>query len=103
MKSFGSIIATKKRSALKRFPAKKSNIDEKTVLFLAERLILRQYGVRGRENIIPKSFKEKRLSVFCRSSLWMNELWMNRDTFASDMNTELGGDFVSDIKIAEMF
>lgn len=79
------------------------DVDEKTILFLAERIITSQYGIRGRENIIPKAFKEKKLYFLCRSSLWMNELWVNRDVILMKMNGELGSDLISDIKTTEMF
>jgi hypothetical protein len=101
MKKIGDIFASTKKK--RKIGAVMKGIDEKTVLFLAERIILSQYGVRGRENIIPKAFKEKKLFFLCRSSLWMNELWVNRDIITKKMNQELGKDIVSDIKTTEMF
>jgi hypothetical protein len=101
MKKIGDIFSSiqKKR---KTGPVS-GDIDEKTMLFLAERIITSQYGIRGRENIIPKSFKEKKLSFSCRSSLWMNELWMNKDVIIGKMNHELGDSLISDIRVTEMF
>ncbi len=101
MKSIGDIVASTRKKEEKKHISKE--IDEKTVLFVAERIILSQYGVRGRENIIPKSFRERKISFLCRSSLWMNELWMNRDIFLEKMNNELGDGCVADMKISEMF
>ena len=101
MKSIGDIVASTRKKEEKKHISKE--IDEKTVLFVAESIILSQYGVRGRENIIPKSFRERKISFLCRSSLWMNELWMNRDIFLEKMNNELGDGCVADMKISEMF
>ena len=101
MKSIGDIVASTRKKEEKKHISKE--IDEKTVLFVAERIILSQYGVRARENIIPKSFRERKISFLCRSSLWMNELWMNRDIFLEKMNNELGDGCVADMKISEMF
>lgn len=101
MKKIGDIFASAQKK--RKIGSVAKGIDEKTVIFLAERIILSQYGVRGRENIIPKAFKEKKLSFLCRSSLWMNELWMNRDIIVKKMNQELGEGFIVDIKVMEMF
>lgn len=101
MKKIGDIFAsTKKKNGIKVIA---KGIDEKTVLFLAERIILSQYGIRGRENIIPKAFKGKKLFFLCRSSLWMNEVWINRDLVVKKMNQELGNEFITDIKVTGMF
>jgi len=101
MKKIGDIFASAEKKRKMRSVIK--GIDEKTILFLAEKIVLSQYGVRGRENIIPKAFKEKKLYFLCRSSLWMNELWINRDVIIRKMNQELGDGFISDIKTTEMF
>jgi hypothetical protein len=101
MKKIGDIFASAQKK--RKIGSVVKGIDEKTVIFLAERIILSQYGVRGRENIIPKAFKEKKLFFLCRSSLWMNELFMNRDLIVKKMNQELGEGFIVDIKVTEMF
>lgn len=101
MKKLGDIFAATQKK--RKIGSLSKGIDEKTVLFLAEKIILSQYGIRGRENIIPKAFKEKKLYFLCRSSLWMNELWMNRDIIIKKMDQELGDGSISDIKVTEMF
>lgn len=101
MKKIGDIFALSQKK--RRIGLISDKIDEKTILFLTEKVILSQYGVRGRENIIPKAFKERKIYFLCRSSLWMNELWMNRELIVEKMNQELGDGFVVDIKVTEMF
>lgn len=101
MKKIGDIFALSQKK--RRIGSISDKIDEKTILFLTEKVILSQYGVRGRENIIPKAFKERKIYFLCRSSLWMNELWMNRELIVEKMNQELGDGFVVDIKVTEMF
>lgn len=101
MKKIGDIFALSQKK--RKIGSISDKIDEKTILFLTEKVILSQYGVRGRENIIPKAFKERKIYFLCRSSLWMNELWMNRELIVEKMNQELGDGFVVDIKVTEMF
>ncbi|MBP9751806.1 MAG: DUF721 domain-containing protein [Candidatus Moranbacteria bacterium] len=101
MKKIGDIFASIQKK--RKIGSISDKIDEKTVLFLIEKIILSQYGIRGRENIIPKSFKEKNIYILCRSSLWMNELWMNKDVIIRKLNQELGDGSVSDIRLTEMF
>ena len=49
-------------------------IDEKTIFHIARKAIVR--GIRGarRENIIPVLYKEKKLFLAPRSSLWASEI-----------------------------
>ena len=101
MRKIGDIFTSSQKK--RKIGSNPDKIDEKTVLFLTEKVILSQYGIRGRENIIPKAFKEKKVYFLCRSSLWMNELWMNRDLIVKKMNQELGDGYIVDIKVTEMF
>lgn len=80
----------------------KMNIDEKTIFFLAEKVILSQYGMRGRENISPKFWKEGKLFLFSQNSLWAGEVWTNRESIRAKINKEIGEEIVSEIKVSEI-
>ena len=77
---------------------RKNEIDDKTLFFLAEKAISAFYGTRGRENVIPRYFRDGKLHLACHSPLWANELWMTRDTFRERLNREIGRDLVEEIK-----
>lgn len=78
------------------------NIDEKTIFFLAEKVLLSQYGMRGRENISPKFWKEGKLFLFSQNSLWAGEVWTNRESIRAKINKEIGEEIVSEIKVSEI-
>ncbi len=74
-------------------------LDEKTVFYIAKKILTEEYGLRGGENIIPTLYKEKKLFLSSRSSLWGNEIWLERDRLKEKINTLLGSPAVSEIKI----
>lgn len=77
------------------------NIDEKTIFFLAGKVISSLYGMKGRENIQPVFFREKKLFFTVSSSLWANELWLERDHIREKINEEIGQDEIREIKVSE--
>lgn len=74
-------------------------LDEKTVFYIAKKVLVEEYGLRGGENIIPTLYKEKKLFLSARSSLWGNEIWLERDRLREKMNILLGGEAIREIKI----
>ncbi len=99
MKQIGDVM---KRAQVKKPGAvgdiRKNEIDDKTLFFLAEKVISAFYGTRGRENVIPRYFRDGKLYLACHSPLWANELWMTRDTLCERLNREIGHDLVKEIK-----
>lgn len=75
--------------------------DEKTVFYLAEKVIGELYGARGRKNISPRYWKKGKLFLSCQNSLWVNELWISKDELRERINLELGYEGVFEIKAAE--
>ncbi len=75
------------------------NLDEKTIFFIAKKVLVAEYGIRGGENIIPVLYKEKKLFLSSRSSLWGNEIWLERQGLKDKMNSLLGGEAIVEIKI----
>jgi hypothetical protein len=99
MKRIGEMMTLRDEDVTRR--RKKVEADEKTVFFLAERVVAELYGVRGRENISPRFWKVGKLFLSCANPLWANELWVNRDVFRGKINQELGYEGVSDIRTSE--
>lgn len=75
--------------------------DEKTVFFLTEKIVGDLYGVRGRENISPRYWKNGILFCSCKSPLWANELWITREALRDRINRELGYEGVKEIKTSD--
>ena len=90
-------LLPKKRYA----PEKKTAapLDEQTVFYIAKKVIAEEYGFRGGENIIPTLYKEKKLYLSSRSSLWGNEIWLERERLVGRMNALLGDMAIIEIKI----
>ena len=93
MKNLKALIGSK------GFTLKK--IDDKTVFFVCKKVLIEEYGIRGGENIIPVLFKEKKLFLSPRSSLWGNEAYLQRKRLCERINTLLGGPIVEEIKLAQ--
>lgn len=80
----------------------RKDIDEKTIFFLAEKVISSQYGTRGRENISPKFWKDGKLFFLSQNSLWAGEVWVNRESIRAKINAEIGNEMVLEIKVSEI-
>lgn len=100
MKAIGDVMKRVRTKKVSDTPqdVRKLDIDDKTLFFLAEKVISSLYGTRGRENVIPRYFHEGKLHFSCHSPLWANELWMTRDTLRERLNREIGHDLVKEIK-----
>lgn len=77
------------------------SVDEKTVFFVCKKVLIEEYGMQGGENIIPSFYKEKKLFLSPRSSLWSSEIWLGRDRLRNRINITLGCEAVLEIKIAQ--
>lgn len=84
---------------VKRPPSQE--IDEKTIFHIAKQVLVEEYGARGGENIIPSFYKDKKLFLAPRSSLWGSEIYLMREHIASRINTILGSEEVKEIKISQ--
>lgn len=76
-------------------------LDEKTIFHICRKVLLEEYGVRGSENIIPALYKEKRLFLSPRSSLWGNEISLEREAIRNKMNMIIGSEAVEGIMISK--
>lgn len=102
MKSLANFLASKYRQD--SAPRKKTSraVDEKTVLFLATKIIEEEYGKRGVASVVPRSFDGGRLFLSCKSSLWVEEM----AAFRMDLLRRLadqGADAVVDMKASNQY
>jgi len=86
---------------LSSFREKSVLIDEKTIFYVCRKILIEEYGTRGGENIIPTFFKDKKLFLTPHSSLWGNEVWLQRKSLAERMNEALGSDVIAEIKLTQ--
>ncbi len=76
-------------------------LDEKTIFHICRKVLLEEYGVRGSENIIPSLYKDKRLFLSPRSSLWGNEISLEREALRNKMNAVIGSEAVDGIVVSK--
>ncbi len=81
-------------------PKELKEIDEKTIFSVFNKVIHAEYGMRGEENIEPRFYKEKKLFVGFRSSLWASEIWLNRRNLTEKTNSMLGLEAIREIKVS---
>ena len=84
-----------KRQVVAKVPV----LDEKTIFYIAKKVLVEEYGLRGGENIIPSLYQEKKLFLSSRSSLWGNEVWLEKERLRDKMNTWLGTEGILEIKV----
>lgn len=82
-------------------PGKSLVIDEKTIFYICKKILIEEYGSKGGENIIPTFYKERKLFLTPRSSLWANEVWLQRENLVARINEALGSDAISEIKVTQ--
>ncbi len=78
-----------------------TTVDEKTLFYICKKVLVEEYGIRGGENIIPVFYKEKQLFLSPKSSLWGNEVWLQRESLKRKINALIGAEAVVAIKISQ--
>lgn len=81
-------------------PRELKEIDEKTIFSVFNTIVYGEYGMRGQENIDPRFYKEKKLFLGFRSSLWASEIWLNRKNLIEKTNSMLGLEVIREIKVS---
>lgn len=93
-------MRTLKELLPKKQHAASRHIDEKTILHIAKRVVTEEYGVRGGENIIPVLYRDKKLFLSPRSSLWASEILLQRVRLCQRINETLGVEEVHEVKVS---
>jgi predicted nucleic acid-binding Zn ribbon protein len=104
MKKIGNLLMQTYQARAERQQQPKTPVlDDRTVFYLFKKLVAQEYGSRGEHNIEARFYKNKKLFVAAKSSLWMSELQLNRQHFVDALNREFGTDAVREIKVESGF
>ena len=77
---------------------RKTVLDEKTIFHVVQKVINEEYGIRGKTNLKPDFYKNGKLFIQSESSVWKNELWINRTEIIFKLNKYLGSEEIKEIK-----
>ena len=94
MKRIGQII---QRTETK--PVARTVWDEKSIHYAFQRVVRDEYGAQGIKNLKPDYWNGKELFVKAESATFGAELRLNVEHIRSRLNRELGGQYVTGIKI----
>lgn len=98
MKKIGSLLMQTYQERVSRVI-----LDDQTVFYIFRKMVAQEYGVRGGQYIEARYYKNKKLFVAAKNSLWMSELQLSRQHFIDAINKEIGSDAVNEIKIESSF
>lgn len=87
--------------AQKNKPQRKKELDEKTIFFVFLKVVQELYGSRGEESLRPLRVNEKKIYIRPESSLWANEIFLQKATLLRNTNLLLEGDYLEDIVITQ--
>lgn len=88
--------------AQKRHLKKQKELDEKTVFFVFLKVVQSFYGTRGeKKSVRPVHFYQKKLYLKPESSLWANEVFLQREKLIRETNNLLEGDYIEDIILTQ--
>lgn len=74
-------------------------MDEKSIFYLFQKIIKEEYGNQGFQKLKPVFLKNGKLFIESQSSVWANEIYLNRENFVQKMNQEIGEREIFEIKI----
>lgn len=94
MKKIGIFISNKIQGKQKKIA-----LSDKEVFYVFERIIKQEYGNQGIKNLKPNFFKNGKVFVRSESSVFANELLLNKNEIIKKLNQEIGSEEISDIKI----
>lgn len=105
MKALGSLLMKTYQDRAQQIEQAPKTIvvDDQSVFYVFKKIISQEYGARGEQNIEARYYKDKKLFVASKSSLWMSELQLNRKHFTDKMNEELGIEAILEIKVESIF
>ncbi|KKQ53298.1 MAG: hypothetical protein US70_C0004G0015 [Parcubacteria group bacterium GW2011_GWD2_38_11] len=94
MKTLGSFINKKTLS-------RGVVIDQQSVFYVFQIVIKDEYGRQGLENIVPISFRDRKIFLKTGSSFWENEILLKRKQIVAKINKEIGGEEIMDVVISQ--
>lgn len=102
MKSLAKFLTSKYRQDAAPRKGKIKAVDEKTIFFLAAKILEEEYGKKGVASIVPRYFDGSKLFLSCKSSLWVEEMKNFREDFLRRLE-DAGVDTVKDIKVSHEY
>ncbi len=78
---------------------KGANLDEKSLYYFFNKIIEREYGNKGLANLRADFLKNGKLFIKAKSSVWANDLWLNKGEIVEKINKEIGSKEIREIKI----
>lgn len=75
------------------------NLDEKSLYYFFNKIIEREYGNKGLANLKADFLKNGKLFIKAKSSVWANDLWLNKREIVEKINKEIGSNEIREIKI----
>lgn len=108
MKKIGNLLiaayqARAEQQASEPSAPKKITLDDQSIFYVFKKMIAKEYGARGEQSIEARYYKNKKLFVAAKSSMWMSELQLNRQYFVDKINVEFGTEAVVEIKVESSF
>jgi chromosome condensin MukBEF MukE localization factor len=97
MRNIGDLFKEKKKLALK----KEVVLDDKTIFFVFKKAFKELYGSLGEENIETVRVYERKLYIKPKSSLWANEVLLQKDRLVQKTNEILEGEYLVDIVLTQ--
>ena len=92
MKKIGLIISDRKPKVIQKW-------DAKSIFFVLQKVLKEEFGNQGVARFASDHWTGSTLCIKSDSSVWSNELWINRSRIIRKINQELGVDEVKEIKI----
>jgi len=92
MKKIGLFISNKMQQ-------KKVALSDKEIFYLFERIIKAEYGNQGAKNLKATYFKNGKIFIKSESSIFSNELLLNKNDIIRKINQEIGNEEIKDIKV----
>lgn len=92
MKSIAAYIRDKKTIQV-------TSVDEKTIFFLMEKIVEREYGRKGIQEIVPKKYSGGKLIVRAQNAIWANEVCLQKAALINALNALLGSDELKKIQV----
>ena len=98
MRNIGDFFQEKKKLVTKKTELL---LDEKTIFFVFKKVFRELYGSKGEENIETLRVYEKKLYIKPRTSLWANEIVLQKEKLIQKTNQTLEGEYLSDIILTQ--
>lgn len=99
MRTIGDLFKNKEGATKKNH--KTPLLDEQTVFYVFKKVFKELYGSRGEENIEPLRVVDKKLYLRPRTSLWANEILLQKKSLIQKVNEMLEQEYLEEIILTQ--